>query len=262
MAKVSPSLGSLGIPATARDYIARGLGAASVDSSLGTALLPGVLSVIAGSVDVIGFLGLGGLFTAHITGNLVVLAAHVATGRAATLAPILSVPVFVAVLGLARLAAGVLEETGRGTLRPLLALHLVLLLSFLAVRVAGGGSLDPAAPIAVVAGMLGVAAMAVQNALVQISLVGAPATSVMTTDITRFMMDVVAMLFRRDAHQAARASGRATRTWPAIIGFIVGCSLGAILQAEVGPWSLALPAGLGLLALALSFAIRGEPGTP
>ena len=40
-------------------------------------LLPAVLSVIAGSCDVIGFLGLGGLFTAHVTGNLVILAAHI-----------------------------------------------------------------------------------------------------------------------------------------------------------------------------------------
>jgi uncharacterized membrane protein YoaK (UPF0700 family) len=31
----------------------------------------GVLSVIAGATDIIGFLGLNGLFTAHITGNLV-----------------------------------------------------------------------------------------------------------------------------------------------------------------------------------------------
>jgi uncharacterized membrane protein YoaK (UPF0700 family) len=37
----------------------------SVDSSLGTQLLPTLLSIIAGSVDAIGFLGLGGLFTAQ-----------------------------------------------------------------------------------------------------------------------------------------------------------------------------------------------------
>ena len=40
------------------------------------------------------------LFAAHISGNLVVLAAHVVTGRAASLAPILSVPMFIVVLGL------------------------------------------------------------------------------------------------------------------------------------------------------------------
>ncbi|MBV8314433.1 MAG: DUF1275 family protein, partial [Planctomycetaceae bacterium] len=43
-------------------------------------LLPAVLSTMAGAVDVIGFLALGGLFTAHITGNVVIVAAHYVTG--------------------------------------------------------------------------------------------------------------------------------------------------------------------------------------
>src|ERR1700733_12144618 len=135
--------------------------APSVDSSLGTKLLPGVLSVIAGSVDVISFLGLGGLFAAHITGNLVVLAAHLVTGRAASLAAILSVPVFIVVLGLTRVAAAALEEARHCPLRPLLALQFVLLVSFLAVWVAAGSGFDPATPTGVLVGMLGVAAMAV-----------------------------------------------------------------------------------------------------
>ena len=66
----------------------------SANSWFGMRLLPGVLSLTAGSMDVIGFLGLGGLFTAHITGNLVIVAAHVVTGEAAQWAAILSVPVY------------------------------------------------------------------------------------------------------------------------------------------------------------------------
>ena len=229
--------------------------AVSVDSSLGTKLLPCVLSVVAGSVDVISFLGVGGLFAAHITGNLVVLAAHIVTGRSASLAPILSVPVFIVVLGLTRLAAAGLEKTGQCPLQPLLALQFVLLVSFLAVWVAAGSGLDPRAPAGVVAGMLGVSAMAVQNALVRI-LVGAPSTAVMTTNITTFMMDIGAILFRPDPDEVVHAGSRARHTWPAIIGFTVGCSLGALLESMIGPWSLTLPIGFSLLALVLGLSVE------
>jgi uncharacterized membrane protein YoaK (UPF0700 family) len=52
----------------------------SAGADLAIRALPFVLSVIAGATDSIGFLGLNGLFTAHITGNLVVLAADVVAG--------------------------------------------------------------------------------------------------------------------------------------------------------------------------------------
>ena len=68
-------------------------------------LLPAVLSTTAGAVDVIGFLALGGRFTAHITGNLVILATHYAIGCFGEIGPLLSVPVFVAVLGVVTLAS-------------------------------------------------------------------------------------------------------------------------------------------------------------
>src|SRR5260370_42130312 len=97
-----------------------GVSTPSVDSSLNTKLLPTVLSVIAGSADAIGFLGLGGLFTAHVTGNLVILAAHLVSGGAAPVAPMLSGPVFMVALGVTRLLAGGLESIGLASLRPLL----------------------------------------------------------------------------------------------------------------------------------------------
>ena len=224
--------------------------APSVDASLRLKLLPAVLSVIAGSADVISFLGLAGLFVAHITGNLVILAAHVVTGAQVGIAPVLSVPVFIVVLALARLLAAGLEAAGLASLRPLLLLQFLLLAGFLALSLSAGSRIDPDAPNEVLAAMLGVSAMAVQNTLVQISLRGAPSTAVMTTNITRFTMDVGQVLLDRDPAAAAAARRRAARTWPAIVGFGAGAALGAALFRAVGPASIALPTGLALLALA------------
>src|SRR5580700_6551638 len=58
-----------------------------------TWLLPAILSTTAGAVDVIGFLALGGLFTAHVTGNVVIVAAHYVTGGFSQIGPLLAVPV-------------------------------------------------------------------------------------------------------------------------------------------------------------------------
>jgi uncharacterized membrane protein YoaK (UPF0700 family) len=106
--------------------------------------------------------------------------------------------------------------------------------------------------------MLGVAAMAVQNALVQISFKGAPATAVMTTNITRFTMDIGAVFLGRDPQDVAGARKRAKHTRPAIIGFAAGSGLGALFEAAFGLWSLTLPASLALLAVGLSFSVRVE----
>jgi hypothetical protein len=56
------------------------IAAPSVDDSPALKPLPTVLGIVAGSADVISFLGLRGLVVAHITGNLIILAAHVVTG--------------------------------------------------------------------------------------------------------------------------------------------------------------------------------------
>jgi uncharacterized membrane protein YoaK (UPF0700 family) len=223
-------------------------------------LLPTVLSVIAGSVDAISFLGLGGLFTAHVTGNLVILVAHLATGGHAPLANVLSVPVFVAALGLTRLLAGALEKTGFASLWPLLLLQQLLLTGFFALCASAGARIDPRATKAIVAGLLGVSAMAVQNALVQISLKGVPSTAVMTTNITRFMMDIGEVMFGRKRSNVIEARDRAMQTWPAIAGFAVGCGLGATCETAIGLRSLALPAGLAVVAVAMGISVNIKGG--
>ena len=231
-------------------------GTASAAGDLASRGLPLVLSLIAGSTDIIGFLGLDGLFTAHITGNIVVLAAHIVTGDPAIYSYILSVPVFMLMLFLTRLFAGSLEQAGVSTLRPLLLQQLFLLVAFLSVCLLGGPWSDANATLAVLAGMFGVAAMAVQNALVQISLTNTPATAVMTTNVTHFMLDFSEALVGRDHAKAARARIRAMRTFPVIVGFTIGCVFGAAFEVAAGLWSLTLPTVLALLACAMGLADR------
>jgi uncharacterized membrane protein YoaK (UPF0700 family) len=116
-------------------------------------------------------------------------------------------------LGLARLLAGGLEAIRLASLRPLLLLQLLLLASFLGLCLAAGPQLDPHTAIAVVGAMLGVSAMAVQNAIVRVSLKDAPSTAVMTTNITLLTIDVGDLLLARDADHVAKA-----QTVPSIPG--------------------------------------------
>jgi uncharacterized membrane protein YoaK (UPF0700 family) len=232
---------------------------ASVAAGLATWTLPFVLSVIAGSTDIIGFLGLNGLFTSHITGNIVVLAAHIVAGDPAIFSYMLSVPAFMLILFLTRLLAAGLERAGVSTLRPLLLLQLLFLAAFLWVCVVWGPWRDANAIASIIAGMFGVAAMAVQNALVQICLTNTPTTAVMTTNVTHFMLDLGKAWVGRDHTEAAEARTRAMHTFPVIFGFTIGCVLGAAFEAAAGLWSLSLPTGLALLACAMALAIAATP---
>ena len=235
-----------------------GVSVPSVDDSLGTKLLPFALSMVAGSVDIIGFLGLDGLFTAHITGNLVILAAKLVAGQQAPVSYLISVPVFMVVLALTRLFVTGLERIGIASLLPLLLLQFLLLLTFLAICLARWPRIEPDTAIMILAGMLGVSAMAVQNEVARISLKGAPSTAVMTTNITLLAIDVGEILFGRNLHVAARQ--RAKRTWPAIVGFLVGCALGAACESAFGLRSLTLPVGIAFVALVMGIAaVRAHP---
>jgi uncharacterized membrane protein YoaK (UPF0700 family) len=223
-------------------------------------LLPVVLSTTAGSVDVIGFLALGGLFTAHISGNLCVLAAHYITGGFSQVGPLLSVPVFVAVLAAVTLAFGSPQQASARPRRTLLVQQAALLAACLGLGVGFGPFADADRPMAVLVGMLAVAAMATQNALVKLTLKDAPSTAVMTTNVTQLAIDL-AMLAqgRSDPDDLARARRRASMTLPCVVGFVGSCAAGAVLEVYFGLWALALPVVLAALAVPLG-ELRSDGG--
>jgi uncharacterized membrane protein YoaK (UPF0700 family) len=215
-------------------------------------LLPALLSTTAGAVDVIGFLAFGGLFAAHITGNLVVVAAHYVTGRFSEVGPLLAVPVFATVLGVVTLASMAVAKERYRSRRGLLVLQACLLLGCLGLGLGFGPFANADRPVAVLVGMLAVAAMATQNALVRLVLTGAPSTAVMTTNITQLTIDltmIVRGLGERDDILAVRH--RAGVTFSCVVGFVVGCAAGAVLEVHFGLWALALPVALAVIAIPL-----------
>ena len=181
-----------------------------------------------------------------------ILTAHIATRRGEDACLILSLPLFIAVLCLTRLLVAGLESIEIAALRPLLLLQFLMLGLAFILCIPSGAHSDAAPLSIVVAGQLSVAAMAVQNALGQLSFAGAPSSAVMTTNLTRFIVDAGEALLGKEGHESAEARRRANETWPVIIGFTAGAGLGAACFSLAGLKSLGLPAGLALLAMFMS----------
>jgi hypothetical protein len=75
---------------------------------------------------------------------------------------------------------------------------------------------------------------------------------------TLLATDLGEIMLGADAVDIAKARQRAKRTWPIVLGFLVGCGIGASWEAKIELFALILPAGFALLALAL--AMDRQPG--
>jgi len=211
--------------------------------------LPPVLSVIAGMVDVIGFLSLG-LFTAHVTGNLVVIAAQLVRGGPPRLAPILAVPVFMTAVTAAWLIAKASDRRGPALLRPLLLVQFLLLAGVLILSVVGGPASNRHGLIAGVTAMIAVSAMGCQFGLLRLALTGAPSTAVMTGNLTNSVLALLDTLSRTQ-RLTAGANERVKRPVEVLVGFFAGCVAGATAVSFLGDWAWALPVVMAAAAVAL-----------
>lgn len=221
-------------------------------------LLAVILAITAGAVDVIGFLALGGLFSAHITGNLAIVAAHYTTGGFSQVGPLLAVPVFIVVLGLVVLLFEAPTGHSRSR-RGLLILHAILLSSCLALGLVFGPFRNADTPIAVITGMLAVSAMAIQNAMVKLALVDTPSTAAMTSNTTQFAIDAVTLWKNRWGSGAPpKVRQRARITFACLSGFVVGCTAGAFLESHLGLRAMVLPVILATIAIPVGEKVSQE----
>jgi uncharacterized membrane protein YoaK (UPF0700 family) len=139
----------------------------------------------------------------------------------------------------------------------MLLLQFLLLTGFLIIAFTGGPEIANE-KLGMLAGMLAVSAMAVQHALVQLSLKGAPATAVMTSNVTRFAIQLGELLRGGDSIEVVEARKRVMHSLAPIVGFTVGCGLGAACEALFGLRSIVLPVGLALLAFAMGTLMKSN----
>jgi len=211
--------------------------------------LPPLLSAVAGMVDVIGFLNFG-LFTAHVTGNLVVIAALLVRGGPPNVAAILAVPVFMVAVAGAWLIAKTSGRSGTALVRPLLLVQFLLLACVLIFRVMSGSAAKPHGLVADVIAMIAVSAMACQFALLRLAVPGAPSTAVMTGNLTNTVLSLLDTLSGTEPLMEG-AKERLKKTAELVAGFFAGCLAGALAVSWLGDWAWLLPITFAGVAVVL-----------
>jgi len=202
------------------------------------------LGFLAGYVDTLGFIGLFGLFTAHVTGNFVLIGRALATPSNDVLLKLLVFPVFILFVALGRLLILHWERAQGRALRNSFLLQLALMAATVLSAWIASPMVANDAPWTIVTGMLCAGAMAVQNTYGKLLLGKVAATTVMTGNVTTLVIETVDAL-RGDADAPARARKLA---WP-VLGFGVGCISGALAFIAAGFNGLLLPCAiLALLA--------------
>ena len=207
-----------------------------------------LLSLIAGMVDVIGFLSLG-IFTAHVTGNIVVIGALAVRHNRVNPAQILAIPAFILAVAATWLIAKTSGRRGIGLMRPLLLIQFLLITCVLIFSVITKPSADPHGLMATIAAMIAVTAMGCQFALLRLTLPVAPSTAVMTGNLTNAVLAFVDSSSRSPLMESD--STRLRGALHLLIGFFVGCVLATAALMYMGDWAWLLPAALAAVAVAL-----------
>jgi uncharacterized membrane protein YoaK (UPF0700 family) len=212
--------------------------------------LPPLLSVIAGMVDLIGFFTLGNIFTAHITGNLVLAAAAAVRGGPLHLAQLFAIPVFMLAVTTTWLIARASNKHGPALARLLLEVQFVLLAAVLIVGVVTSPSTDPHGLMAGMAVMIAVAAMACQYALLRLALPRVVSTAVMTGNLTNATLSLMDLWSKRGQLTPAEAE-RVKESLRLLAGFLLGCLVAAAAVSLLADWAWSLPVALAALAIVL-----------
>ncbi len=210
-----------------------------------------MLAFTAGYTDTVGFVALFGLFTAHVTGNFVVLGAALINPHHGLIAKLLALPVFVMTVALARLAQRHWQQKGKREDINLLSVQIVLMTAFMITGIAASPLGDPNGLLATLAGLIGVAAMAFQNTAARTVFSSHAPTTVMTGNVTQIVIDMVDLSSGLAGNERAHALARLHKMWPPVVSFAAGALMAGFAYQAAGFACLALP-----IAAILATAIK------
>ncbi|MGH7742556.1 MAG: YoaK family protein [Candidatus Eiseniibacteriota bacterium] len=213
--------------------------------------LPIILSLVAGLVDVIGYLSLGKLFAAHVTGNIVIVGAQFVLGGRPNLAQMLAVPVFAVAVAVVSGIAKLLRLRGVVLARSLLLAQFLLLAAVLVFSVRHDADSTAHEWVTTVAAMIAVSAMACQFTLLRFTVPGTPSTAVMTGNLTESVLSLMDTWWRREPRREG-AEERLRKSVVVLAGFFAGCLAGAGAVSWLGNWAWSLPVALAGIALAIA----------
>lgn len=211
--------------------------------------IPSLLSFNGGFVDTLGFLTLQNLFTAHVTGNFVMIGDALAHGSSGIFAKLLALPVFCITILISRSAMLRVASSSHRAMYTMLLVK-VLLFGVAAIIAIKHGPFDvPDSPMLILTGMLLVAAMAIQNGLHRVHLKDAPPTTLMTGTTTQIMLDLALLLYPQSEEDPAVVKARMKRFLIAVIVFALGCALAAGSYVAFGLWGYVIPPLVALAAV-------------
>jgi uncharacterized membrane protein YoaK (UPF0700 family) len=220
-------------------------------------LLPVGLGFAAGFVDTLGFVALFSLFTAHVTGNFVLLGSELIDPRHGVIAKLLALPMFMIAVAAARLYGRSLERRERPAAAPLLTLEAIFLIVFMAVGLFAAPITDADAPLAVLTAMSGIVAMGVQNAASRTVFASYSPTTVMTGNVTQLVIDAVDLMGGGPEATLHPVRARFMRFWPPVVAFAVGAACGALGYKFAGFLSLLVPIAF-VIALAIHTRVKAH----
>ena len=240
---LSGAMGSIGF-----DEEALRSGAASIRHPITRALL--ALTFTTGLVDAVSYLALGRVFTANMTGNVVLLGFGIAgSGGLPVTAPLVSLAAFLLGAGL----GGVLVRRRGGHLLALVAAGLGLEASLLGLAAILAAAIDvhPGRASGFVLVALMACAMGARSAVVRRLAVPDLSTTVLTMTLTSLAAEAA----------PAGGSGKGTvRRLSAVVAMLVGAVCGALLLKTSTAIPLALAAGLALATWLVYVPAAARPG--